>query len=106
MTNDSGHVEFVTRDAHFEPAVFSGIPAPLNFFDRVRGAMDIQGDTLRIVSCTLEGNDIYARLKGTINSTDLDMTMEVMPGKSFLDDPLFSTILARYNTFRVTDVPF
>ena len=94
--NDTGHVEFVAKDSRFEPAFFSGMKVPLNFFHNIRGAMDIKGNIIYVVSVALEGRDIYARLKGVIKDAVLDLTMELMPGISFLENPLFIYQIEKY----------
>ena len=96
MINGKGHIEFVTKDARFEPAIFSGIKMPLNFFHRVTGSIDINGKILNIVSVYLEGKDISARLKGAIRDAVMDLNMELMPGKSFIENPLFIAGLEKY----------
>jgi type II secretion system protein N len=96
MTRGTGHVEFVTRDAQFQPVVLSDSIVPLNFFRSVRGALDIKNDVIYISSIALEGNDIYARLKGKIDNTFINLSMEIMPGKSLLDNQLFTGALEKY----------
>ena len=96
MTSNTGHVEFVTNDAQFQPVVFSDSIVPLNFFRSVRGALDIKDDVIYISSIALEGNDIYARLKGKIDNAFINLSMEIMPGKSFLDNQLFIGTLEEY----------
>lgn len=96
MTSSKGHVEFVTNDAQFQPVVLSDSIVPLNFFRSVRGALDIKDDVLYISSIALEGNDIYARLKGKIDNTFINLSMEIMPGRSFLDNQLFIGALQKY----------
>jgi type II secretion system protein N len=96
MIDDTGHVEFVAKDSSFEPAVFSGVKVPLNFFHSIRGSVDIKGDIINIVSVALEGKDIYARLKGVIKDAVMDLDMELMPGTSFIENPLFLAGLEKY----------
>lgn len=96
LTGDKGQAEFATSNAVFEPADFSGIKVPMNFFDRVTGSLSIEGSAIEVTSITLNGNDIYARLKGLIRNGGADLTMELMPGGSFLENPLFSIQLDRY----------
>jgi len=96
MINGTGHVDFFTEDASFEPAIFSGITVPLNFFHSVRGSFDIKGNIIDVVSVALEGKNIYARLKGIIKDGVMDLNMELMPGISFIKDPLFVYGLERY----------
>jgi type II secretion system protein N len=94
--NGKGHVEFFTEDASFEPAIFSGITVPLNFFHSVRGSFDIKGNIINVVSVALGGKNIYARLKGTIKDGVMDLNMELMPGISFIENPLFVYGLEKY----------
>ncbi len=96
MKNDTGHIEFTTNDASFEPAVFSGVVVPLNFFHSGKGSLNIYGNTVSIPSVALEGEEIYARLKGTIKNSVMDLDIEVMPGKSFVENPLFVHEFEKY----------
>ncbi len=96
MIDDTGHVEFVTKDSSFEPAVFSGVNVPLNFFHSMRGSVDIKGNMINVVSIALEGKDIHARLKGAIKNAVMDLNMELMPGMSFIENPLFRGELEKY----------
>jgi type II secretion system protein N len=96
MIDNTGHVEFVTKDSSFEQAVFSGVKVPLNFFHSIRGSVDIKGNIINVVSVALEGKDIYARLKGVIKDAVMDLDMELMPGTSFIENPLFLAGLEKY----------
>jgi type II secretion system protein N len=96
MINRTGHVEFETHDAQFQPVVFSNTTVPLNFFNSVKGALDIKEDVIYIPSIALEGKDIYARISGKLDETSVDLSMEIMPGKSFLDNPLFINTFGKY----------
>ncbi len=99
MIDDTGHVEFVTKDSSFEPAVFSGVKVPLNFFHNIRGSIDIKGNIINVVSVALEGKDIYARLKGVVKDAVMDLNMELMPGMSFIENPLF---LAEFEKYKIS----
>jgi type II secretion system protein N len=96
MLDDTGHVEFVTKDSSFEPAVFSGVNVPLNFFNIIKGSVDIKRDIINVVSVALEGKDIHARLKGVVKDAVMDLNMELMPGISFIENPLFLAGLEQY----------
>jgi len=96
MINGTGHVEFFTEDASFEPAIFSGITVPLNFFHSVRGSFDIKGNIINVLSVALEGKNIFARLKGIIKDGFMDLDMELMPGISFIENPLFVYGIEKY----------
>ena len=96
MVNNNGHIEFIMHDAVFQPLLFSGITVPLNFFNNVRGALDVKGDTIHVSSIALEGKDIYARIKGEMSNNVMDLSMEIMPERSFLDNPIFTNALKQY----------
>jgi type II secretion system protein N len=96
LAGDKEHVEFITADASFEPALFSGIRVPLNLFHSISGAMDIKGNVIYVTSVFLEGDDVNARLKGGIKANIVDLTMELMPGRTFLKNPLFLNEVDRY----------
>jgi len=97
MLGDSAdRLEFIAKDANFEPADFSGVRVPLNFFHTISGALGIQGNAVHITSVSLEGKDMYAKLKGSIRDGVMDMTMEIMPGKSYADNPLVIAGLEPY----------
>ncbi len=96
MTNETGHIEFIADNAVFEPFIFSETNVPLNLFNGVKGAIDIKGNILNVVSIALEGKDIYARVRGVIHDTVMDLNMELMPGRSFIENPFFLAGLEKY----------
>jgi type II secretion system protein N len=96
LTGQKGHGQFLVKEAELEPMIFQGVPAPLNFFRTVHGSLDIDRNTIHVASVLLEGPDILARLKGIIKDGVADLRMEVMPRKSFLENPLFLSQVDRY----------
>ena len=96
LIDQKGHLEFLVKDAGIEPAVFAGVTVPLNFFNTIKGSLDIEGNTFDLASVSLEGRHIFARLKGVIKDNVMDLRMEVMPQKSFLENPLFLSQVDRY----------
>ncbi len=96
LTDQRGHLEFLVNDAGIEPAVFAGVTVPLNVFNTVKGSVDIEGNTFDLVSVSLEGRHVFARLSGVIKDNVMDLRMEVMPQKSFLENPLFLSQVDRY----------
>jgi type II secretion system protein N len=91
-----GYIDFSTNDAKFEPLSFSDFRVPMNFFQTVKGYIKIKEEMINIISLTLEGRNIYARLKGIVKNNMLDAKMELMPGKSFNENPLFIYEFERY----------
>jgi len=96
VSGGKGEVTFSARDARFRPASFGGITVPLDIFRTARGALEVDGQTLRITSFSLEGQGIYARLKGVVTGGYLRGTMEIMPDKSFALKEVLSGTLGRY----------
>jgi type II secretion system protein N len=96
MINNKGNIDFVAEDGNFQQAEFAEVKVPLNYFHNIKGAIEIDGDILNIISVYCEGKDIYARLKGVIKDAVMDLTMEVMPGQSFIENPFFLAELERY----------
>jgi type II secretion system protein N len=96
ISNSGGHAEFVSRDAVFEETQFSGVKAPLNIFHMVTGSIDLSGSVVEVVSLAFQGEDIYARLKGDIRGNVMDISMELMPGKSYIENPFVFAGLEAY----------
>jgi type II secretion system protein N len=96
MINDRGRLDFQTEDAQFKQASVSGIMVPLQFFHAVRGSAEIAGNRIDIVSVSFEGKDIHARLKGFIENGNMNLTMELMPGKTFLENPFMLAEIEKY----------
>ncbi|MBE0427176.1 MAG: type II secretion system protein GspN [Nitrospirae bacterium] len=96
IKDNTGYIEFAAKDAKIEPFSFSGFRVPLNLFQTIMGSIEVKGEIINIISLTLEGRDIYARLKGFIKDAVMDIKMELMPGKSFIENPLFLYEFERY----------
>jgi type II secretion system protein N len=96
IDEDGAHAEFDSKDAVFEETEFSGVRAPLNIFHMFNGAIDLHGNFIEIVSLAFQGEDIHARLKGDIRENVIDISMELMPGKSFMENPFMLAGLEGY----------
>jgi type II secretion system protein N len=96
MIDNKGHMDITAENAQFQEAVFGSARVPLHFFQNARCSVAIDGDTVSIVSMYFEGKDVRARLKGHIRNAFMDLIMEVMPGKSFLENPFLLAGLERY----------
>jgi type II secretion system protein N len=99
ISESGGHAEFVSRDAVFEETEFSGVKAPLNIFHIVTGSFDLRGDVIEVVSVAFQGEDVYARLKGDIRGNLMDISMELMPGKSYIENPF---VLAGLEAYKIS----
>lgn len=87
---------FLLRDADMHPALIAGSFLPLNFFKTVKGSLEADGPRINVESISLEGPNVSARLKGVIMDGMMDLQMEVMPEKAFLENPLFLTQISSY----------
>jgi type II secretion system protein N len=92
----TGHVDFATEDARFEPATYSGRRVPLNIFHAITGALDIKGGTIHLVSVSFTGKEVFARLKGVIQNSVMDLSMEIMPERSVVENPFLLAELEQY----------
>jgi type II secretion system protein N len=93
LEEGSGDILFALKDAHLTAPSFGGIRIPLDVFSDGTGALTLDGRTLRITSFSLEGNGIYARVKGSISGNMLNLKMELMPEKTFVEkNPLFGLL--------------
>lgn len=99
ISESGGHAEFVSRDAVFEETEFSGVKAPLNIFHTATGSLDLHGNVIEVVSLAFQGEDVYARLKGDIRGNLLDISMELMPGKSYIENPF---VLAGLEAYKIS----
>lgn len=96
MENGSGEIRFSLADAVFKSASFGGIMLPLEMFDKARGAMTVKNSTIEIKSFVLEGDGIYARIKGNITDGRARLTAELMPEHIFKEKHYIFSMLEQY----------
>ena len=96
MENNTGEIRFQLADAHLKSVAFDGIMVPMELFYKGRGALIINGDTVVIKSFVLEGDSIYARIKGDITGGRSSLTLELMPEQSFQEKHPVLSLLERY----------
>jgi len=90
LENGKGNTTLNVREAAFKSGTFGGVTFPLEMFNSMRGAFSIDDSVLKVVSFSLEGKGIYARIKGVITGGTMNLTAQVMPDKTFMDNnPLF-----------------
>ena len=68
----------------------------MNLFHSISGSIDIGENIIHITSVSLEGKDVNARLKGAIKDNIMDLIVELMPRKAFLENPLFLNEVDKY----------
>jgi len=74
-----GELTFSVQALRLKNGSFWGVVIPLDWFDRCRGIIHMDEEKIRIGSLSLEGDGIFARIKGTIVGEETDLTMEIMP---------------------------
>jgi type II secretion system protein N len=94
--NRRGNLKFTVEDADIRTASFGGVPVPLNMFRTARGAMETNDGILRINSFAMEGKGIYARIKGEVTGSTLNLTMEIMPDASIERQDMMFSMIRRY----------
>lgn len=92
-SNNSGTLEFILNNAEMKGFSKDGMYVPLKYFHTVRGAVALSspGD-VRIKSVSLEGKDVYVRLKGEVVNGRADLELEIMPEPSFPDGSLLMLV--------------
>lgn len=93
-----GDIKFSVKDAQLGSGLLGGVALPLEVFSAARGAMTVQGNSVRITSFALEGTGVYARLSGDITGGKMNLMMELMPEKSFKDSNLLFLLIEQYRS--------
>jgi type II secretion system protein N len=96
LKNNTGEIRFDLKDTKFTSGTFGNLTVPLDMLNSARGAMAINGNTLKVLSFALDGDGVYARVKGDVTDNRLNLVLELMPEKSFSDRNLVFTLLEKY----------
>lgn len=99
----SGELRLEIKDADVRGVKISGIPLPDAAYDTIRGMVRTASGRAALDSFTLQGKEIYIRLKGSIplvtppGASRLNLTLELMPQPAFMDrQKLVFALLAKY----------
>lgn len=99
----TGEIRLEVKGADIRGAAIGGTPLPDAAYDTVRGMVRMASGRADLDSFTLQGADLYIRLRGTIplatppGASPLNLTLELMPQPAFLDrQKLVFALLARY----------
>ncbi len=88
-----GNILLNVKDASLKTAFLQGgYVLPLNWFNDIKGLLGVKKNVLEVKSFTLEGEGVYARIKGNVTSDGADLSMEVMPDASFKKSSLLMLI--------------
>lgn len=96
VRNNMGDLKFSVRDVQLVRASLGGIALPLDLFHEIKGAVALRNDTAEVLSFAMTGEGIYARVKGSIGGTGMNLSLELMTDSSFAADPFFRFVLERY----------
>lgn len=81
MKDGKGDIKFSVDQANLKNTSFD-IPIPLSVFSRIMGYLIFENNTIDVKSFTLEGKNIYAKIKGEIIKNRINVKMEFMPSPS------------------------
>ncbi len=71
------------------------IPMPISSFRKIQGALQLQGNTIKITSISLEADKGYARIKGDVINGTMNLSLELMPSAGKLE-PIESMLISKY----------
>lgn len=93
IIKDEGNILFNIKDASLKTTYLpGGYILPFNWFNNIKGLLSIKKEGVEVKSFALEGEGIYARIKGSITTDASDLNMEIMPDESFKKSPLLILI--------------
>jgi len=96
LDNGKGEAKFSVDDARFKAASFGGAFVPLDLFHMAKGALIVNTGTIDLQSFALYGNGVYARIKGSVKESNLNMNLELMMDSSFEAGAALQPLLERY----------
>lgn len=97
VSDNTAELKFAVRDVNLKSATLGGVFLPLDLFRDMKGAVSVRSDnTAEVRSFAMSGTGIYARVKGTVKGSEMNMSLELMTDSSFPQGPLFLMMLDRY----------
>lgn len=98
-----GELRMEVKDAGVRGVKIGGIPLPDADYDSIRGMVHTASGRAALDSFSLQGKEIYIRLKGNIplatplGASRLNLTLELMPQPAFMDrQKLVFALLGKY----------
>lgn len=96
VRNNAGDLKFSVSDARLDRAYLGGVFLPLDLFREMKGAASLYSDSAEIRSFAMSGAGIYARVKGNIRQTGMNLSLELMTDSSFSAEPLLELVLEKH----------
>lgn len=84
IVNSEGNILLNIKDASLKTTYLpGGYILPLEWFNDIKGLLSAKKNLVEVKSFTLEGEGIFARIKGNIVGGAADLKMEIMPDANF-----------------------
>jgi type II secretion system protein N len=94
--NGQGEITFSVLNAKLKNTSFEGVFLPLEVFHTVHGLVTLKDGALDVRSFTLQGDGVYARVKGNATGQRLNMDVELMMDSSFRETPILQALVRQY----------
>lgn len=94
LKNNIMDAVFEIPDADIHSSTIA-IPMPISSFRKIQGALQLQGNTIKITSISLDSDKGYARIKGEVMNGSINLTLELMPSAGKLE-PIESMLISKY----------
>lgn len=98
ITHNNNHtdIKFAVNEARLEHVIIAGMNLPGELFSKAKGAVTIDNNTISIDAISLEGQDIFGRIKGKLRDNIADLTLEIMPDSASYNKFPVLTLIDRY----------
>ncbi|MGD1076481.1 MAG: type II secretion system protein GspN [Thermodesulfovibrionales bacterium] len=94
--NGQGEITFSVMNAKLKNTSFEGVFLPLEVFHTVYGLVTLRDGTVDVRSFTLQGDGVYARVKGNATGRKLNMDVELMMDSTFQATPILQALVRQY----------
>lgn len=92
----TGEARFKVTGMNVLPYKYMGFSLPLDLLRQSRGLVLIDNGIATVESATLEGDGIYARVKGKAGGGRVDMKLEIMPSEEVENSQPYFKMLQMY----------
>jgi type II secretion system protein N len=89
-------LKFSVTNAKLKNTSFGGVFLPLDVFHTVHGFVTLGDGTMDVRSFNLQGDGIYARVKGNATGRQVNMDVELMVDSSFQETPILQAMVGQY----------
>lgn len=98
ITHNNNHtdIKFAVKEARLEHIIIAGVNLPGELFSKAKGAVTIDDNTISIDAISLEGQDIFGRIKGKLIDNIADLTLEIMPAAAAFNKFPVLALIDRY----------